>query len=147
MSMEITVEDVYTALDGDVVDRSEKFIAAKIEEALAMLAGYCPRLANIIAGKEEPDKLTAVRIRAVVVSAVMRVAKDDRSGYVSEKESAYEIQIDRVAQSPNIWFTDKELEGLGCKTQGSFVGSVKMSPDPTFTSSPTTRWYEGWFCG
>ena len=147
MSMEITVEDVYTALDGDVVDRSEKFIASKIEEALAMLAGYCPRLANIIAGKEEPDKLTAVRIRDVVVSGVLRVAKDDRWGYVSEIESAYVIQIDRVAQSPNIWFTDKELEGLGCKTQGSFVGSVKMSPDPTFTSSPTTGWYEGWFCG
>ena len=63
MSMEVTVEDVYTALDGDVVDRSEKFIASKLEEALAMLAGYCPRLANIIEGKEEPDKLTAVRIR------------------------------------------------------------------------------------
>lgn len=147
MSMEITVEDVYTALDGDVIDRSEKFIASKIEEALAMLAGYCPRLADIISGQQEPDKLTAVRIRAVIVSAVMRVVKDDRSGYVSEKESAYEIQIDRVAQSPNIWFTDKELEGLGCKTQEAFVGSVKMSPDPTFTASPTPGWMKGWFCG
>ena len=141
MSFEVTVDDVYTALDGDVTDRTEKFIQSKIEEALAILAGVCPRLRAIISGEKEPDKLMAVRIRAVVVAAVMRVIKDDRSGYTHEKESAYEITIDRIAQSPDIWFTDKDLEKLGCKDRPNTVGTAKLGVSGMFTATTQNWWY------
>lgn len=125
MSMiEIEVSEIHDALDGLPTDRSDAFLEAKILDAIAALMGVCP-VAKVLLESPEPLSFMNKRnIRAAIINAVVRVARDDGSGFKSERESAYEYTRDPLSTSPNIWFTDKELGAIGCSKRAGIIGTI-----------------------
>lgn len=138
MSLEISYADIQAYFDGEVIRRTPEFISLAISRALVTLKGKCPNVAYALNHQDEADPDYLFLVKSVIVDAVVRLVNDDRSGFLSEKESSYEYTRDRLAASSNIWFPEADLEALGCGKHanyayGSFtagVGTRMVAPHP-----------------